>query len=123
MSEVISFEDHSRSARPGSATRSGGNGNVFFDRREFDLILNLYAHMVAIGEWRDYAIHHDADSCSFAVFRRTADGALYRIVKTPRLARKQGAFTVLATGGRIVKRGKTLAGALKAFDRKRLALV
>src|SRR3546814_5503311 len=37
---------------------------VFFDRREFRAILNLYARMVGMGEWRDYAIGHDRDSCS-----------------------------------------------------------
>lgn len=94
---------------------------VFFDRREFNLILNLYARMVGMGEWRDYAIGHDRESCSFAVFRRTADGALYRIVKTPKLARKQGAFAIIAQGGRIVRRGKELAVMLRFFEPKREA--
>lgn len=92
---------------------------VFFDRREFNLILNLYSRMVGQGEWRDYAIGHDRDSCSFAVFRRSADGALYRIVKTPRLARKQGAFAILGQGGRILRRGKDLAAMLRFFEPKR----
>jgi hypothetical protein len=123
MSEVVSFEDYSRPARPGLASRPGSSRDVFFDRREFDLLLNLYARRVASGEWRDYAIAHDAESCSFAVFRRSADMPLYRVVKVPKLARKQGAFAVLGAGGRMLKRGQTLAGALKFFARKRLALV
>lgn len=95
--------------------------SVFFDRREFNLILNLYARMVGRGEWRDYAIGHDRESCSFAVFRRSADGALYRIVKTPKLARKQGAFAILAPGGRILRRGRDLDVMLRFFEPKREA--
>jgi Protein of unknown function (DUF2794) len=123
MSEVVSFDEYHSSARRGPSNRPGGSKHVFFDRREFQLILGLYAHMVGQGEWRDYAIGHDQRSCSFAVFRRSADGALYRIVKTPHLARKQGAYAVLGAGERVLKRGQSLAAALKVFQRKRLSLV
>lgn len=128
MSEVIAIHQYRRPAetlsRPAGAKPAEARAaepSVFFDRREFNLILNLYARMVGQGEWRDYAIGHDRDSCSFAVFRRSADGALYRIVKTPKLARKQGAFAILAQGGRIVRRGRDLAAMLRFFEPKREA--
>ncbi len=89
---------------------------VFFDRHEFSLILGLYSRMVGRGEWRDYAIGQDKESCSFAVFRRSADGALYRIVKTPKLARRQGAFAILGQGGRILRRGHDLPVLLRFFE-------
>jgi hypothetical protein len=123
MSEVVDFEDYNFSARPAVAGRPGREAEVFFDRRELDLILNLYALMVAAGEWRDYAIAHDRESCCFAVYRRTADTPLYCIRKTPKLARKQGAYAVTAPGGRVLKRGRSLAHVLKLFQRKRLTLV
>ncbi|MFN4164968.1 MAG: DUF2794 domain-containing protein [Ferrovibrio sp.] len=110
-----------RSTDPRPTDTRAAESAVFFDRREFNLILNLYARMVGQGEWRDYAIGHDRESCSFAVFRRTADGALYRIVKTPKLARKQGAFSIVAQGGRIVRRGGDLAVMLRFFEPKREA--
>ena len=128
MSEVIAFHHFRRPAAEDAVSRPAGavpgsakptEPHVFFDRREFNLILNLYSRMVGQGEWRDYAIGHDRDSCSFSVFRRSADGALYRIVKTPKLARKQGAFAILAQGGRIVRRGKDLAVMLRFFEPKR----
>jgi hypothetical protein len=65
---------------------------VTFHRRELDLILRLYGRMVAAGEWRDYAIDHLRDRAVFSVFRRTSEVPLFRIVKTPELARRQGAF-------------------------------
>jgi len=91
---------------------------VAFDRRELDLILRLYGRMVAANEWRDYAIDHLADRAVFSVFRRASEVPLYQIVKDPRLARRQGAFSVVAAGGRIMKRGHELARVLGVFDSK-----
>lgn len=95
---------------------------VAFDRRELDMILRLYGRMVAANEWRDYAIDHLSDRAVFSVFRRAHDVPLYQIVKDPRLARRQGAFAVVAAGGRIMKRGHELARVLGIFD-SRLKLV
>ncbi|MGN6538298.1 MAG: DUF2794 domain-containing protein [Mesorhizobium sp.] len=94
------------------------NQPVAFDRRELDMILRLYGRMVAANEWRDYAIDHLADRAVFSVFRRAHDVPLYQIVKDPRLARKQGAFSVIAAGGRILKRGHELARVLNVLDNK-----
>ncbi len=90
---------------------------ISFDRRELDQILRLYGRMVAANEWRDYAIDHLSDRAVFSVFRRTSEVPLYQIVKDPKLARKQGAFSVVAAGGRILKRGHELARVLGVFDR------
>jgi hypothetical protein len=42
---------------------------------------------------------------------------LFQIAKIPRLARRQGAFAVVAAGGVILKRGHELARVLSVFDR------
>jgi hypothetical protein len=91
---------------------------VAFDRRELDLILRLYGRMVAANEWRDYAIDHLSDRAVFSVFRRASEVPLFQIVKDPRLARRQGAFAVIAAGGRILKRGHELTRVLGVFDSK-----
>jgi hypothetical protein len=88
-----------------------------FNRQELDEILRIYSRMVAANEWRDYAIDHMKDQAVFSVFRRASEVPLFRIVKTPALARKQGAYSVVAAGGVILKRGHELSTALKAFDR------
>ncbi|MBS9722269.1 DUF2794 domain-containing protein [Tianweitania sp. BSSL-BM11] len=90
---------------------------VTFNRQELDQILRIYSRMVAANEWRDYAIDHLKDQAVFSVFRRASEVPLFRIVKTPALARKQGAYSVVAAGGVILKRGHELTTALKAFDR------
>lgn len=95
---------------------------ITFHRKELDQLLNLYGKMVAAGEWRDYAIDHLSDRAVFSVFRRTSEIPLFQIAKTPKLARKQGAFSVIAAGGRILKRGHELNRVLRVFD-KSLRLV
>jgi hypothetical protein len=97
-------------------------GKVTFTRRELDRILGLYGRMVAAGEWRDYAIDFLKDRAVFSVFRRTSEVPLYRIEKDPRLARKQGTYSVISATGLIVKRGHELDNVLRAVD-KSLKLV
>lgn len=111
---------------PPASRHAGPNKNhrpVFFDRRELDAILRVYGQMVAAGEWRDYAIDQTSDEVTFSVFRRTSEMPLYRIVKTPRDAKKQGAYRIVSAGGLIVKRGHDLARVLKALQKKRIELV
>ncbi|KAB0681187.1 DUF2794 domain-containing protein [Aureimonas leprariae] len=91
---------------------------VAFDRRELSEILNVYGRMVAAGEWRDYAIDMLKDQAVFSIFRRTSEMPLYRIEKNPKLARRQGAFSVVAAGGLVMKRGHDLGQVLRVFDRQ-----
>ena len=91
---------------------------IGFDRSELDQILRLYGRMVAANEWRDYAIDRLADRAVFSVFRRTSETPLFQIVKTPKLARKQGAYSVVAATGLILKRGHELSRVLNVFDSK-----
>ena len=96
---------------------------VSFDRGELNHILNLYGRMVAAGEWRDYAIGFFKDQAVFSVFRRTSEAPLYRIEKTPRLAKRQGAYAVVSATGHILKRGHDLGRVLAVLDKARLRLV
>lgn len=91
---------------------------VSFDRRELQAILGLYGRMVAAGEWRDYAIDFLREQAVFSVFRRASEAPLYRIEKTPKLARRQGTYAVVTTTGLILKRGHDLARVLDVLDRK-----
>src|SRR5580698_8424593 len=95
---------------------------VTFSRRELDRILGLYGRMVAAGEWRDYAIDFLKDRAVFSVFRRSSEVPIYRIEKNPKLARRQGAYSVVSATGLIVRRGHELDRVLRAIDRS-LSLV
>jgi len=90
---------------------------VAFHRLELNQILRVYGRMVGEGEWRDYAIDHLSDKAVFSVFKRSGDLPAYQIEKNPKLAQKQGAFSVVNTQGRILKRGHDLAQVMKFFDK------
>ncbi|MGV1753741.1 DUF2794 domain-containing protein [Agrobacterium sp. CG674] len=90
---------------------------ITFHRRELDAILRIYGRMVGEGEWRDYAIDHLKDKAVFSVFKRSGEMPLFRIEKNPKLASKQGAYSVVNVDGRILKRGHELAQVLKVFDK------
>lgn len=88
-----------------------------FDRRELHPILTVYGHMVAAGEWRDYALDFLPDVAVFSIFRRASETALFRIEKRPKLKARQGQYAVIAMGGLVMKRGHDLAQVLKVFDK------
>ena len=90
---------------------------VLFTRKELTEILDLYGRKVAAGEWRDYAIDFGREKAVFSVFRRSSEVPLYRIEKNPRLARRQGAYSVIAATGLILKRGPDLARVLGVLEK------
>lgn len=89
-----------------------------FNRHELYTILNVYGRQVAVGEWRDYAITHAKDKAIFSIFRRSSEMPLYTVEKRPDLAKKQGAYSVVAAGGMILKRGHDLKQVLRVIDRR-----
>lgn len=118
--------DHLRAMSAADRTPTGSAQQpamrVAFDRRELNTLLDLYGRMVAAGEWRDYAIDFLKDVAVFSVFRRSSEVPLYQIIKDPALARKQGAYRIVAATGLIVKRGQELPRVLRVID-KRLSAV
>ena len=90
---------------------------VTFDRRELDRLFGLYGRKVAAGEWRDYAIDFGREKAVFSVFRHASEIPLYRIEKNPRLARRQGAYSVIAATGLILKRGHELTRVLAVLEK------
>jgi Protein of unknown function (DUF2794) len=113
-------EDADPSASPAAARGAAASSpnRVTFNRFELNRILNLYGRMVADGEWRDYAIDFLRDRAVFSVYRRASEVPIYRIEKDPRLARKQGIYSVITATGLILRRGHELERVLLAIDRK-----
>jgi hypothetical protein len=124
MSEDTDPSESRAVARTATASPARGQlpSRVTFNRLELNRILNLYGRMVADGEWRDYAIDFLKDRAVFSVFRRASEVPIYRIEKDPRLARKQGMYSVISATGLILRRGHELERVLLVIDRK-LAVV
>jgi hypothetical protein len=92
------------------------SGPISFNRQEINKIFEVYGRHVAEGEWRDYAIDHLRERAVFSIFRRASEVPLYRIIKQPKLARRQGAYSLVTATGMILKRGHDLANVLRAID-------
>ena len=115
--------------RPPPAGATSGSGSsqfhrdafsvVAFNRRELSDILSVYGRQVADGQWRDYALDMTRDKAVFSIFRRSSEVVpLYRIEKAPKLARRQGAYSVITATGLILKRGQDLRLVLAIIDKK-----
>ncbi|MFY8154420.1 MAG: DUF2794 domain-containing protein [Hyphomicrobiales bacterium] len=126
MSEVVPPEQDGGRASAEIASfpvqRQAPPPAVNFDRHELNEIMNLYGRMVAAGAWRDYAIDFLRDRAVFSIFRRASEVPLYRIVKDPELARRQGAYSVISATGVILKRGHDLSRVLKVIDKPTLVV-
>jgi hypothetical protein len=109
---------------PFPATRSRIRPDVSFDRQELREIMNVYGRGVAEGAWKDYALDFTPDKAVLSIYRRASEVPMFRVEKTPALARKQGAYAVLNATGFVLKRGPELARVLRAIDpRPKLSLV
>jgi len=96
---------------------------VAFNRRELQDILNLYGRMVVAGHWKDYAIDDSPEIATFSIYRRASEMPLFRIVKSPALARRQGTYAIMGLGGHVLKRGHSLPQLLTFFEKRRFELV
>jgi hypothetical protein len=116
--EPIQFARRASSARPRQEAGTAEAVPVTaFNRQELSAIMAVYGRKVAAGEWRDYALDMTRDKAIFSIFRWTTEHALYRIEKAPKLARRQGAYSVVAPGGQILKRGHDLIKVLAVLDK------
>jgi hypothetical protein len=96
---------------------------VFFERSELERLLGFYGRMVAAGKWRDYALDALPDCAVFSVYRRASEAPLYQIEKRPDDAHRQGAFSVHAPDGRILRRGHDLSRVLAVLEPRRMRVV
>lgn len=116
-SEPIVFTGGAKAETASHRPQRTEQARISFDRRELTAILDMYGRKVADGEWRDYAIDILRDRAVFSIFRRTSEAPLYRIEKNPKLARRQGAYAVVAATGQVLKRGHDLSRVLRVLDK------
>ena len=91
---------------------------VSFHRRDLDILLQFYSARVGTGEWRDYAIDMLKERAVFSVFKRASEVPIYTIEKMPKLARRQGEWSVVNANGLVLKRGHELRQVLKVLEKK-----
>ena len=96
---------------------------IAFQKAEMGLILDVYGRLVMSGQAKDYAIGMHKDQAVFTIFRRHAETPNWSVIKTPSLARLQGAYSVVGAQGQILKRGRDLKNVLTVFETRKFEIV
>ena len=95
----------------------------YFDKKELQIILNLYAKMVSNGEWKDYGLNITKHEISFNVYRRAAEFPAYRIMKNLNLKNANDRDLIKDRLGNIIKRSQNLENLIQKVKWDRFKLV
>ena len=95
----------------------------YFNKKELQTILNLYARMVSSGEWKDYGLNISKKEISFNVYRKTSEFPLYRITKNLNPKNKNDKYVVKDINGNVLKNSEYLQNLIQSVKWKKLKLV
>ena len=103
------------------------NGNrkrdIFFNKIELQLILNLYAKMVSSGEWKDYGLTISKREVSFNVYYRTSEFPAYRITKNLKPKKENEKYLIKDAQNKIINSSENLQNLIKKITWKKFKLV
>jgi hypothetical protein len=97
--------------------------DIFFNKNELKLILNLYAKMVSAGEWKDYGLSISKKEVSFNVYQRTSDSPAYRITKNLKPKKSNEKYLIKDGQNKIIKKSENLENLLKKIIWTKFKLV
>ena len=97
--------------------------DVFFNKIELQLILNLYATMVSGGEWKDYGLNISKREVSFNVYHRTSEFPAYKITKNLKPKNENEKYLVKDNTNKIIKKSENLESLIKKIIWKKFKLV
>ena len=87
--------------------------DIFFNKEELQLILNLYAKMISGGEWKDYGLTVSKREVSFNVYRRTSEFPAYKITKNLKPKNKNEKYLIKDSTNKIIKNSENLQNLIK----------
>ena len=97
--------------------------DIFFNKYELKLILNLYAKMVSGGEWKDYGLNISKKEVSFNVYHRTSEFPAYKITKNLKPKNKNEKYLVKNSQNLIINNSENLENLIKKIVWKKFKLV
>jgi len=97
--------------------------NVFFNKIELKLILNLYAEMVSSGEWKDYGLTITKREVSFNVYYRTSECPVYRITKNLKPKNENEKYLIKDAQNKTINNSENLQNLIKKIIWKKFKLV
>ena len=97
--------------------------DIFFNKIELKLILNLYAEMVSGGEWKDYGLSISKREVSFNVYHRTSEFPAYKITKNFKPKAKNERYLIKDSKNKIIKNSENLKSLIENIIWKKFKLV
>ena len=97
--------------------------DIFFNKTELQLILNLYAKMVSNGEWKDYGLSILKREVSFNVYHRTSEFPVYKITKNLRPKNENEKYLIIDSTNKIIKNSENLESLIKKIIWKKFKFV
>jgi len=97
--------------------------SIFFNKKELQLILNLYAKMVSCGDWKDYGISISKKEVSFNVYHRATEFPAYKITKNLRPRSKNEKYLIKGAQNKIINNSENLQTLIKKIIWKKFKLV
>jgi len=97
--------------------------DIFFNKIELKLILNLYAEMVSGGEWKDYGLSISKKEVSFNVYHRTTEFPIYKITKNLKPKNENEKYLIKDWQSRIIHNSENLQNLIKKIMWKKFKLV
>ena len=87
--------------------------DIFFNKNELKLILNLYAEMVSDGEWKDYGLSISKKEVSFNVYHRTSEFPAYKITKNLKPKNEEEKYLVKDSQNKVINQSDNLQNLIK----------
>ena len=97
--------------------------DIFFNKKELKLILNLYGKMVSGGEWKDYGLSISKKEVSFNVYHRASEFPAYKITKNLKPKNENEKYLVKDNTNKIIKKSEKLESLIKKIIWKKFKLV
>jgi len=97
--------------------------NIFFNKTELKLIMNLYAEMVSGGEWKDYSLSISQKEISFNIYRRAAEFPIYKITKNLKTKDENRKYLIKNSRNKVIKNSENLGSLISKIIWKKLKLV
>ena len=97
--------------------------DIFFNKMELKSILNLYAEMVSVGEWKDYGLTITKRDVSFNVYYRTSECPVYRITKNLKPKNENEKYLIKDAQNKTINNSENLQNLIKKIIWKKFKLV
>ena len=97
--------------------------DIFFNKIELQLILNLYAKMVSSGEWKDYGLSISKKEVSFNVYHGASEFPTYKITKNLKPKNESDKYIIKNSQNKTISNSENLQNLIKKIIWKKFKLV